>query len=353
MYGRIVVALDGSEAAEGVLPHASALADRFGAELALVHVAARTAPHADDPATSTGGLDRASADRYLKNVADRLGPVGRRARRVVLEGVPSDEIVHYAAATRAHLIVLATRGLGDQARLRLGSVADAVVRAAACPVLLLRVERDSRHGRRCERSAGHGPTDGPPKAHRAAAWSVPRSCRRHGRARRPGTPAGKARERSAPARKAPAAGEAQDQAPAEQCVGRQDRRWNRHGRRTWSATPAAHAGTAAPQAPAELVRRRAGAEISPRREASRASHLVPAAGLGSFGGVAVVAEDVQRHRTDAEARSASVSVAGTAVAAAAGPVGSHGAATTHARTPASTRPDATSAAVTATVGPDR
>jgi nucleotide-binding universal stress UspA family protein len=158
LYGRIVVALDGSREAEGVLPHAAALADRFGAEVLLVHVAApvgrrrRSGAEVIDPDGETERLDGASANRYLRAVADRLGRAGRRVRGVVLEGVPSDEIVQYAAAARADLIALTTRGLGEQARLHLGSVADAVVRAAPCPVLLVRAERAAR---RVRARAGH------------------------------------------------------------------------------------------------------------------------------------------------------------------------------------------------------
>ena len=60
MYRRIVVALDGSELAERVLPHVEALAERFGAQLILLQ------------ATPVAGVsmdkldaDRREADRYL------------------------------------------------------------------------------------------------------------------------------------------------------------------------------------------------------------------------------------------------------------------------------------------------
>src|SRR5439155_10928295 len=84
--------------------------------------------------------DRYLADRYLQDAVRRFRQGERRVSHVVLEGEPSAQIVDYAAAARAHLVALTTRGRGELARLALGSVADAVVRSAPCPVLLVRVQ---------------------------------------------------------------------------------------------------------------------------------------------------------------------------------------------------------------------
>ena len=55
----------------------------------------------------------------------------------VTSNAPADSIVEYARAHRIGLIVMGTHGRGAVARLFLGSVAERVVRTAACPVLTL------------------------------------------------------------------------------------------------------------------------------------------------------------------------------------------------------------------------
>jgi nucleotide-binding universal stress UspA family protein len=51
---------------------------------------------------------------------------------------PADEIVQYARSEDIDLIVMGTHGRMGIAHLLLGSVAEHVVRAAACPVLTMR-----------------------------------------------------------------------------------------------------------------------------------------------------------------------------------------------------------------------
>jgi nucleotide-binding universal stress UspA family protein len=63
---------------------------------------------------------------------------GIAARGVVRVGTPADEIVRAANEEKAAMIVLGTHGRGGVQRLMLGSVADRVLRRAACPVLVVR-----------------------------------------------------------------------------------------------------------------------------------------------------------------------------------------------------------------------
>ncbi len=62
--------------------------------------------------------------------------VGTHAR----VGIPEVEIVELAEEIDAGLIVLGSRGLGGMRRALMGSVSDAVVRHAHCPVLVVRQE---------------------------------------------------------------------------------------------------------------------------------------------------------------------------------------------------------------------
>ena len=55
----------------------------------------------------------------------------------VMEGVPAEIIVEYAASEDADLIVMSTRGQGGIQRLLLGSTTDRVLRSAHLPVLAI------------------------------------------------------------------------------------------------------------------------------------------------------------------------------------------------------------------------
>jgi nucleotide-binding universal stress UspA family protein len=153
VYRRIVVALDGSERAERVLPYVEPLAERFGAALTLLRVAvsaegvaARTfgrvaAPIASplvDPTPAVEAEQR-SAAAYLASVADRLRARGIPADHDQRQGPVAEAIAAYALELEADLIALTTHGRTGLGRAVLGSVAEAVVRRAPCPVLLVRV----------------------------------------------------------------------------------------------------------------------------------------------------------------------------------------------------------------------
>mgnify|MGYP000368518713 CR=1 FL=1 len=59
-------------------------------------------------------------------------------REVILEGQPGQEIADYATKIDAGVIVIPSHGYHGVKRLLLGSVAEKVVRLAACPVFILR-----------------------------------------------------------------------------------------------------------------------------------------------------------------------------------------------------------------------
>ncbi|HUG56046.1 MAG TPA: universal stress protein [Candidatus Limnocylindrales bacterium] len=151
----ILVPLDGSELAARALPYAESLARALHARLVLVrvtpsleHVVARTA--ATDPSggavfvdmTPLWEKDRAEARAYLEAAAAELRGRGIDADARHAEGDAAAEIQRLARELPADLVVMSTRGQGGLKRLVLGSVADAVVRGAVAPVLLLPAKPD-------------------------------------------------------------------------------------------------------------------------------------------------------------------------------------------------------------------
>ena len=146
LFERILVPLDGSALAEGVLPHAIALAKLSAARVHLLQVEER----AEDLRLSVWGLAQqepddlparlAAADRYLHHVVSHFesewppATVSVEARGGHRVG---EAITQVAIDRDSDLIAMATHGRGAS-RLLLGSVADKVIRGTTCSVLLYR-----------------------------------------------------------------------------------------------------------------------------------------------------------------------------------------------------------------------
>jgi nucleotide-binding universal stress UspA family protein len=139
----ILVALDGSQSAEVVLPFAQRLATALRAQLVLAR-AAPAFPIAGVPPSESEAIAIADAKRYVDAVADRL----RRHHLVVETTVPHDDpapgLLAEADRRRASLIVIGTHRRSGAGRWLNGSVSDELVRTATAPVLV--VPRD------CERA---------------------------------------------------------------------------------------------------------------------------------------------------------------------------------------------------------
>jgi nucleotide-binding universal stress UspA family protein len=133
MYKRILVPLDGSETGEAILPFATKIAGPLDAELILLHVIAETN-------SELVLVARAQAEKYLDTLTASLADEGIRVRPELRDGSGSaaDAILAAAGALDAGLIAMATRGRTGLNRLLFGSVAEAVLREAPVPVLLVR-----------------------------------------------------------------------------------------------------------------------------------------------------------------------------------------------------------------------
>ena len=144
---RLVVPLDGSAGAALALGAAIDLAHATGARLSLLQVVSPIpvwtydasigfsfGPHIDP---SWDGAALAGARGYLEHLVDELRERGVYADgRAMLGDVPRT-IAQTAVEISTDLIVMSTRAHTGPARAVLGSVADAVVRLAQPPVLLL------------------------------------------------------------------------------------------------------------------------------------------------------------------------------------------------------------------------
>jgi nucleotide-binding universal stress UspA family protein len=145
VVSRVVVPLDGSDLAEAILEPAAALGSAFDAEFTLLR-AVEPVIVADYHAGGNAlvGLEpgllrkvRDAAELYLEGVAIRLRARGLRVRtRVTVERPAAAVILDEAGARPGQVIALHSHGRAGLSRLLLGSVADKVIRGAACPVLV-------------------------------------------------------------------------------------------------------------------------------------------------------------------------------------------------------------------------
>ena len=126
-FKRLLVALDGSEFSERILPYVTALAKPFDSEVVLLSV----------PVGSASDSYRATIQSYLDNLAQELIDQGLNVRTLAIGNAAAQTIVATAESEKADLIMLATHGRSGMDRLMLGSVAERVVRNMPCPIFLM------------------------------------------------------------------------------------------------------------------------------------------------------------------------------------------------------------------------
>lgn len=151
MYKRVVVPLDGSQVAEGILPFILGIAGPLDLDVVLLRVVQPIPPTVIEGATHVVIDDiearMAEAKGYVDGVAHELETKGVRVRVEVRRGDPAAEVVATANGTGADLIAMSTHGRSGLGRLVFGSVAQAVLRQSDIPVLLIR-ETEAKAARR-------------------------------------------------------------------------------------------------------------------------------------------------------------------------------------------------------------
>jgi len=142
----VLVPTDFSEGSAAALDYARLLCRKFGARVHLLHIL-----------ETTGFVNVISANGYAAIIPDLFNDLVaekqkeldalltseevqcfRATMTVRRAGSPAREIARYAAAEHVDLIVMGTHGRHGLAHFLLGSVAEGVVREAACPVITVR-----------------------------------------------------------------------------------------------------------------------------------------------------------------------------------------------------------------------
>lgn len=129
-FRHLLVALDGSAVSEEVLPHVHAIASGFGSAVTVLTVV--------EGSESDDFVD--TITKYLSGVCDGLSLKGVTAHPCVAHASPTQAILDTAAEKQCDLIMMVTHGRGGVERLqkvKVGSVAEAVLQKTPCPVFLV------------------------------------------------------------------------------------------------------------------------------------------------------------------------------------------------------------------------
>jgi nucleotide-binding universal stress UspA family protein len=135
---KIVVAYDGSPDSNKALKLGAEMAQALSAEIKLVTVV-EPLPALYNEARNFEALDLAIkeiGEIHIEAGMKLAEELGVKVTTDTLKGNTADEIIRFAEAENAGLIVVGTRGLGGFQRLLLGSVAHALVTHSHIPVLV-------------------------------------------------------------------------------------------------------------------------------------------------------------------------------------------------------------------------
>jgi nucleotide-binding universal stress UspA family protein len=152
---KVLLATDGSEEASSATEAAVEIAQKTGSELHVVHVYGVVPiyplypPETTDPGGAEledpvleeelEGLSERRAQEVLDAAVEKVQSAGATVAQAHLrEGGVPHEIVALAEDLGVGLVVVGSRGRGGIRRALMGSVSDAVVRHAHCPVLVVR-----------------------------------------------------------------------------------------------------------------------------------------------------------------------------------------------------------------------
>lgn len=132
-FKRILVALDGSAAAEATLPFIRTFASKFDSKVVLFSV----------PEGSESEEFGETMHVYLEHIAETLREEGFDIKTLVTGSGPARTIVAVSEEEKVDLIMMASHGRGgtDRAAIHLGSVSDKVIQETPCPVFIVPLTR--------------------------------------------------------------------------------------------------------------------------------------------------------------------------------------------------------------------
>jgi nucleotide-binding universal stress UspA family protein len=139
------VPIDFSECGNYALSYAASFARIFGASIICVHVIEPLVPTVGysgmtEPLPMADISDQleVSAERELPKIAECEECAGLEVEELIVHGEAASEIVRVAKERGVDLIVVSSHGRTGLGRILFGSTAEAVVRHASCPVMVVK-----------------------------------------------------------------------------------------------------------------------------------------------------------------------------------------------------------------------
>ena len=132
-FNRVLCAIDFGQGSLKALDLAGRIAVENDAALYILHVCPTVAVPLGGPITATPEVEESARKKLGETAASHLAKIPHEL--LVVTGDPAGRIVEIQSAVGADLVVMGTFARRGVPRFFLGSVADRVVRAAACPVL--------------------------------------------------------------------------------------------------------------------------------------------------------------------------------------------------------------------------
>ena len=138
MFNNILLAVDGSEYSHRAIEYAKSLAERYEANLWIVHVFSHTSDLLGYQDFEKLYAKRKSAGQAVLDSAKKiLGSTTLKVLEELMEGSEAEAILKIAENHRADLIVMGTRGFGAVKGMLVGSVSRKVIHLSTCPVMVV------------------------------------------------------------------------------------------------------------------------------------------------------------------------------------------------------------------------
>jgi nucleotide-binding universal stress UspA family protein len=134
----VVVPIDFSGCSLDALEYGIQIAKDFRASLTLLHVLEPVPYGIDLTLGHVAERDQEWVNRQLKSLASTIGSYGVSVSTEIHGGLPADSIVEFVRASDYGLLVMGTHGRRGISHVMMGSVAEAVLRRAPWPVLVLK-----------------------------------------------------------------------------------------------------------------------------------------------------------------------------------------------------------------------
>ena len=134
---KILFATDFSPASEAALPYAFSLAGHYGSNLCFAHVISLESPDFPPPEERAAKLQQARefTERELKRLLEAARQKDISCQPLIGEGTVWNVLSEMIHKNGIDLTIVGTHGRRGLKKLRLGSVAEEVLRMAPCPVL--------------------------------------------------------------------------------------------------------------------------------------------------------------------------------------------------------------------------